>query len=136
MKLRSQPWKIDLVFRPMLNIIDQLIQEKTVDRVPDGTAVFRDTKDGGLYETRSAISGVIDAYEIHERRHGRDLNMGPLRQLINRMHYDMPLVMSDIRTARAALERMRMETMQMTADYADQMLRDFKIKEGIERLAA
>jgi len=135
-KLRAQPWKVELVFRPMYQIIDQLINEGTVDQAPDGAAVFRDPKDGHLYETYSAISGVIGAYEIHECRQGRNLNMEPLRLVINRLHYGMLIDGADVIAARQALDRMRAETLQMTVDYADSLLRDFRISELVEREAA
>lgn len=135
-KLMAQPWKLKAVFGPLEAILDQLEQDGTVDAAGNGAPVFKDEVDGHWYCTVSALNGVIDAYEIHERRYNRNLNLEPLRQLSNKLKYGMPIFESDTKACRAALQRMRVETMQMTADYARQMIKDFQIKEALEKVAA
>jgi len=132
--LKSQPIKMRLVFGPLESIIDQLEREGTVDCATNGTPIFKDDCDGHWYCTVSALNGVIDAYEIHERRHGRSLNLEPLRVLSNKLSYGMPIFESDTTAARACLGRMRAETMQMTSDYAAQLIKDFQIKEALEKV--
>lgn len=133
-KLKFQPWKIRFVFQPLVNILDQLEQDGTVNTSASGTPMFKDEKDGHWYCTVSALNGVIDAYEIHERRHDRDLGLEPLRILSNKLQYGMPVFESDTESVRACLSRMRQETMQMTADYAKQLIKDFQIKEALENV--
>ena len=134
--LKAQPWKIKLVFGPLENILDQLERDGTVDGTTDDTPIFKDESDGHWYCTVSALNGVIEAYEIHERRHSRSLNLEPLRILSNKLKYGMPIFQSDTDAARACLNRMRLETMQMTADYARQLINDFRIKEELQREVA
>lgn len=132
--LKSQPWKMKAVFGPLESILDQLERDGTVDCATNGAPVFKDNVDGHWYCTVSALNGVIEAYEIHERRYNRTLGLEPLRILSNKLQYGMPIFESDTKAARECLVRMRVETMQMTADYAKQLTKDFQIKEALEKL--
>ena len=134
--LKSEPWKLRAVFRPLECILDQLERDGTVDVTPSGVPIFKDSGDGNWYCTVTALNGVIEAYEIHERRHQRPLNLEALRVLSNKLKYGMPIFDSDTKSARGCLDRMRSETMLMTADYAKQLIKDFQIKEALERVAA
>ena len=133
-KLKAQPIKMKAVFGPLESILDQLERDGTVDCANNGAPVFKDEVDSHWYCTVSALNGVIDAYEIHERRHGRTLNLAPLRILSNKLKYGMPVFEVDTAAARACLNRMRVETMQMTSDYAKQLINDFQIKEALEKI--
>ncbi len=132
-KLRSQPWKVAAVFGPLEAILDQLEQHGTIDVAANGTAIFKDAVDGTWYDSAVAILGVVEAYEIHERRHQRKLELEPLRRLANMLGYGMRITGADTAAARACLARMRAETVEMTSDYAKGLIRDFKIKEEIEK---
>lgn len=134
-RLRARPHIVASVFGPMYAVIDELERDGTIAISPDGTPVYREVTDGKLYCLVSGVSGVIDAYAIHERRQGRDLDMAPLRQLINRIKYGTPITEIETKAARAALERMRAESMNMTVAYADTLLRDYRLKISIEAAA-
>lgn len=134
--LKSEPWKIHAVFAPLESIIDQLEQDETIDVTPGGVAIFQDRKDGCWYDSVVAIMGVVDAYELHEVRNKRVINLDPLRQLANKLKYGMSIFPSDTEAVRACLKRMRVETMQMTADYAKQLIQDIQIKEELQKVAA
>ena len=135
-KLRTMPWKVASVFGPMEAIIDQLENDGTIDVVDSGAAVFRDIEDGGLYDTCAAFGGVIDAYAIHEIRSGQKLELSPLRQLVRKLQYGTPIFESDTRDVRACLARMKAATVQMTEAYADQLYRDYVIKNEMEKATA
>lgn len=130
-KLKTVPWIIDSVFAPLYEIIDQLEKDGTIFITQTGIPVFLNIKDGKFYETVPAISGFIEGYEIHERRTNRDLDMTPLKHLVKRIEYGAPITELETKAARSALNRLRTETMGMTWNYADAMLRDFKIKEEL-----
>ncbi|EEO27696.2 hypothetical protein [Oxalobacter paraformigenes] len=135
-KLKTLPWVIDSVFSPLYSIIDQLEEDGTIYVANDDVPLFLNRKDGRFYETVSAVTGFIEGYEIHERRTGRNLHMDPLRHLVALIKNGEMITPSDTRHAREALDRIRTETMGMTWNYADEMLRDFRIKEelsGIHR---
>jgi hypothetical protein len=133
-KLRAQPWKVAAVFNPLEAILDQLEQHGTIDATPSGVAIFKDAIDGHWYESSVALMGVVDAYEIHERRTGRTIDLAALAQLANKLKYDMPIFSDDTRACRACLVRMKVETIQMTAGYAKQLIKDFQIKEEMEKV--
>jgi hypothetical protein len=133
-KLKMQPWKVRAVFQPLEAILDQLEQQGTVDATPAGVAIFRDAVDGHWYESCEAITGVAEAYEIHEIKTGRQLNLVPLRQLANKLKYSMPIFSADTEACRACLSRMRAETIEMTAGYARDLIKDFQIKEQLEKV--
>ena len=135
-KLRSQPWKVAAVFNPLEAIINQLEQDGTIDVAGDGTAIFKDSNDGHWYDSSVAIMGCVEAFEIHERRHNRDLQLDPLRQLANMLKYSMPITAANTAAARACLSRMRAETIEMTADYAKQLIKDFQLMEELQKVAA
>src|ERR1700681_5051111 len=80
-KLKMQPWKIAAVMNPLLAIVDQLEHQGDIDVTHKGQAVFKDHNDGVWYDSPAAIRGVVDAYEIHERRTGTVLNLDALRRL-------------------------------------------------------
>lgn len=130
-KLKMQPWKVRSVFQPLESILDQLEQHGTID-VAGTQPVFRDQNDGHWYDTPAALLGVCDAYEIHETRTGRPLELQPLRQLANKLNAGMPIFASDTEACRACLTRMKAETIEMTAGYARDLIKDFQIKEGLE----
>lgn len=134
--LKTQPWKIAAVFNPLEAILDQLETDGTIDVTVSGKPIFKDTGDGTWYETPIAIMGVVDAYKMHQDRVGIDLGLDPLRQLANKLEYDMPIFQADTQACRACLKRMKAITLNMTADYARQMIVDFQIKEEFEKLAA
>jgi hypothetical protein len=131
-KLRTMPWKVAGVFRPMEAIIDQLEQDGTIDTVDSGAAVFRDIDDGRLYDTCAAFSGIIDAYAIHEIRSRQALDLSPLRQLVIKLQDGVAIYDSDTKAVRACLARMKAATTQMTETYADQLYRDYVTKDRIE----
>jgi hypothetical protein len=135
-KLKTEPWKVAAIFNPLTAILDQLEQEGTIDVASNGTAIFKDHNDGCWYDSSVAIMGVVEAYEIHERRASRALDLGPLRQIANKLKYDMPITSDDTAAARACLVRMKAETIEMTSGYAKQLITDFQIMEEMQKAAA
>ncbi|MFJ2989971.1 hypothetical protein ACIPF8_19060 [Collimonas sp. NPDC087041] len=133
-KLKMQPWKVNAVFGPLLAIIDQLEQDGTIDTTARGQAVYCDRSDGVWYDSSIAIMGVVEAYEIHERRTGCVLTLDPLRQLANKLKYAAPVFPADTLAVRECLSRMRTETIEMTAGYARDLIKDFQIMEELQKV--
>lgn len=134
LKLKFMPWKVAAVFNPLVEILDQLEHEGTIDETTGGQAVFKG-RDGHWYDTAAAVLGVVEAYDIHETRTGLTLDLSPLRRLANKLHYSMPVFQADVDECRACLVRMKAATCEMTAGYASELLRDYQIKEQLERVA-
>ena len=134
--LRFEPWKVAAVMNPLESIVDQLERDGTIDVADDGQAVFKDHCDGVWYYSPVAILGVVDAYEIHERRAGVQLQLDPLRRLANKLKYQMMIDQNDTAAARGCLERIRAATLNMTAGYAKRLIKDFQIMEAMEGVKA
>ena len=124
------------VFSPVYRVIDQMERDGTIDVAGDGMAVYKAAKDGKWYSFADGLLGLVETYEIWERRSGRNLNMLPIRQIIARIKYDTAITEIETRAARSAVDRMRYATMRMTAYEAEEMLRDFQIKEELLKVAA
>lgn len=133
-KLKFQPWKVQAVFSPLESILEQLEKDGTID-VAGARPVFQDHNDGCWYESSPAIRGVVEAYQIHERRTGRPLNLEPLSQLANKLEYGMPIFEADTKACWECLARMRAETVEMTAAYARDLIKDYQILEAMQEIA-
>lgn len=127
-KLRTEPWKVEAVFRPLINILDALDNDGTVTCTAAGVPIFQDTNDGCWYEMAPAIEGVIAAYEVHGKRQHRDMPLAPLQLLCRKLAYSMPIEQKDVDAARAALVVLRVETNEMTAAYAADLVRITQIR--------
>ena len=134
-KLKMQPWKVAAVINPLTAIIDQLEQHGTIDVAGADQPVFRDAVDGDWYHSPTAIMGVIEAYEIHERRTGLDLQLAGLRKLARALEYQMPINGAMTTAARVTLDNIRQATAEMTAGYARDLIKDFMIMEAIQEQA-
>ncbi|AHB08507.1 hypothetical protein U875_14155 [Pandoraea pnomenusa 3kgm] len=127
-RLRAELWKVAAVFGPLEQILDELEGEGTVSATLNGTPIFQDTNDGCWYEMVPALTGFIDAYEIHESRCGRAMPLEPLRLLARKLDVGMPLFDTDTVPARAALATLKAETMNMRADYARDLVQTVRIQ--------
>ncbi|MBC3906222.1 hypothetical protein [Undibacterium umbellatum] len=132
--LKTQPWRIKALFDPLLAIVDQLECDGTADIQNDGTAVFKDVVDGYWYESYTAIMGVVDVFEIHEKRAGVVIDMEPLRRLASKLKNDVDILLCDTEDCRACFNRMHSATLRMTVGYASGLIRDTQIQEQVERL--
>lgn len=133
-KLKMQPWKVSAVMDPLLSILDQLEKHGTIDVAGKDAPVFRDAVDGDWYHSPTAIMGVVEAYEIHERRTGVDLHLDGLRRLAKALQYDMPINGVMTAAARLSLSHIRAATLEMTAGYARDLVKDFQIMEALQEI--
>jgi hypothetical protein len=132
--IKTQPWRLNAIFDPLLAIVDQLERDGTKDVANNGIAIFKDVVDGHWYDSSVAIMGVVDAYEIHEKRAGIKIDMEPLRLLAKKLEVDMPVFASDTEAVRACFDRMRRASMTMTLGYARELIRDTQIQEAAQKL--
>lgn len=135
-KLKMQPWKVAAVMNPLTAIIDQLEQQGTIDVAGADEPVFKDAVDGDWYHSPTAIMGVVEAYEIHERRTGLSLHLDGLRKLAKLLQYHMPINAKQTAAARESLRHIRAATLEMTAGYALSLVKDFQIMEAIQEQTA
>lgn len=127
--LKTQPWRIKALFDPLLAIVEQLEIEGTTDIQNDGTAVFKDVVDGYWYESYTAIMGVVDVFEIHEKRAGVMIDLEPLRRLALKLKNDVDILLCDTEDCRACFARMHSASLIMTVGYASELIKDTLIQE-------
>lgn len=127
-KLRTEPWKVDAVFRPLETILDELGRDGTVTTTAAGVPIFRDRNDGCWYETAPAVEGVACAFEIHGMRQCRAVPVEALLLLARKLRYAMPIDEADVEAARRDLVALRAEAMQMTAAYARDLVRTTQVR--------
>ncbi|WP_454751670.1 hypothetical protein [Cupriavidus necator] len=132
-KLRCQGWKVDAVFSPLEAILRQIEWDGTVTTNAQGMPIFRDNNDGCWYATAPAIGGIIDAYQTHQLRSGREMPLDSLRQLANKLEYSSPLTEDDCAAVKRDVATLRRETMAMTIDYAASLVRTTQIKIELEQ---
>ncbi|UXC37149.1 hypothetical protein [Cupriavidus gilardii] len=136
-KLRSEPWRVAAVFAPLESMLDAIERDGEVMATRDGTPIFRDLNDGHYYETAPALEGIIDAFHTHAMRQNRPMPLEPLRLLARKLRYAMPLEMADITAVRQAIKVLRAESLEMTLQYANDLIRTTQIRiELDEREAA
>lgn len=132
-KLRTQPWRVAAVFAPLEAIIRQIEQDGTVTTDKQGTPIFQDLGDRCWYATTPAIEGIIDAYQTHEIRSGRQMPLDSLRQFANKLQYASPLTLEDCAAVKRDLTLLRQETMGMTIAYASSLVTTTQLKIELEQ---
>ncbi|VVE84975.1 hypothetical protein [Pandoraea sputorum] len=129
--LRTEPWKVGAMLDPVVAVIDELEQQGTVNVDEKGRAIVRNAADGQWYTASDSIMGIVDAFEIHQLRCGRQMPLEPLRQLVRKLDVGMPLFDTDTVPARAALTVLRAEAMNMRADYARDLANTVSIQDKL-----
>ena len=136
--LRTQPWKTFAVFKPLEDILNQLEDLGTVDVIASGaqanTPIFKNGCDNEWYETAPALQGVIEFFEIHAQRTGREINLDPLRKLAKKLEVHMPIFAADTAAAREVLNAMHAESNHMSPSYASDIVTTTQTAIEFERL--
>lgn len=96
----------DLVLRPLEAIIDRLEIDGTVDVDGKGNPVFR-AGDGEWYDAAGAIEGVMWHFGTYSERHGVELPLDALRELVIAFRYCVPVQASTMQKLRAAMPVLR-----------------------------
>lgn len=135
-KLRLLPWRVSAVFDPVDAILRQLENDGTITTSEAGIPMFKDNGDGTWYASADALEGLIEAFDIHRLRAGRDYSLDALRALAVKVRDLAPVYPEDTKAARACLAVLRAESLDMTAGYATDLIQDFKKNEEIIGLLA
>lgn len=134
LKLRFEPWRVAAVFAPLEAILAQGERDGTVYVYgDDDRPMFRDP-DGNWYDSVAALAGLVDAFEIHEARAGVNLGMEPLRLFRDKLDSGTMIEPGEADAVRDCMTRMRCAALDMTIGEARQLIKDFNIKEEMEKL--
>lgn len=134
--LRTQPWKLQRTFGPLIAILDELERDGTVNVVGADQAVYKDIATGQWVDMVAAIEGTIETFEIHEIRTGEELGLEAMRQLVNKLRYGMLIFESDTQACRVTLARMRAIASNWTISYASALVDIFLTREQLTKVAA
>lgn len=132
-KMSAQPLKVAHIMQPFDEVIYELETRGTVS-VVNGEAAFIDMFYGDVYKMVPAALGFLQIFEIYERRYDANLEMGPLKQFISRLHYGTPITQIELDSAKAALDRIRKAIRSMTYSEMLDLVDAGLIKQNIERL--
>lgn len=95
-----------MVFAPVLAIVEQLDRDGTLTTTASGVPIFQ-AGDGKWYETATALDGVIEHAEMWAARHGRAVPVESLKQFVRFVRFSMNIpatLMEQLRTDLPALQ--------------------------------
>lgn len=121
----------ELVLRPLEQIIDRLEIDGTVDVDGRGTPVFQDG-DGQWYEAAGAIEGLMWHIEMLAIRHGMDLPLDGMRELVTAFRYLVPVQPSTMAKLRLAMPELRRVLSMADPDEQISLMRQTQIKAELE----
>jgi hypothetical protein len=134
LKVKFEPWRAKLVFDPLESILDELEQQGTLTTSAEGQVMFKDVTTGEWHDTIAALLGVIDTFEILERRYGVDAQLDPLRAFADKIEKGSEIDNRDTAAVRASMKTMRNLVLDMTIGEVRQLVRDFQTKDELEKL--
>jgi hypothetical protein len=136
LKVKFEPWRAKLVFDPLESILDELEQQGTLTISTGGQAMFKDVTTGEWHDTIAALRGVIDTFEILERRYATSAQLAPLRRFTDKIEIGEDIDGDDTAAVRASMNVMRALVMDMTIGDVRLLVKDFQIKDEIEQMQA
>ena len=126
---------VDLVFRPLEAILDQIEHDGTINASRRGVPMFK-AGDGIWYASGPAIEGIITHLEMYCTRHKKTLPLDALRELRIALDYDMPVFKRTIDGIKESLPIIRKELSFANPDDQVDLLTQAQIKEAFELNAA
>lgn len=123
------------VIGPLEMIVDQIARDGTVNVDDKGLAIFQDG-DGRWYDTAAALEGIIWHMEMHSTRHGVDLPIQPLRELMVCLRYVSPVSAGLLVRLQSALPRLQRAVALGDPDDQIDILQQARIKEELQRIAS
>ena len=80
--LRTQPWRMTMVFGPIERILHRLESEGTVE-VAGRHVVLKEDGRGGWYDAVAALRGVVEFHQLAQSRHGYPADVEALIKFAN-----------------------------------------------------
>lgn len=114
------------ILQPVQVILDQLDRDGTVYVDSNGRAVLNDGEE--TYEIVPALAGLIDWIQLRIDQAGIELDLAPLTQLKNQLHYAMPITEQVFNACKDLMPALRRVVSLMPADKALSNIRTTQIK--------
>lgn len=131
--LKTQPWKIVMVFGPLERIIHRLELDGVIE-VAGRYVVFKEESRGGWYDAVSAMRGVIEFHQLAESRHKLPVNVEALIRFANKLESSAPVFEEDIAAVKACITNCKRQAMQLRVSQAQDIVDTIRIGMELDRL--
>ncbi len=131
--LRTCPWKVFAVWRPIESILHRMEADGTVE-VARWQVIFREDSAGGWYDAVAALRGIIQFHEIAATKLNRPANVGALEILANKLEYGSPIFETDLTAVRACIATCKSQAMQLRISEATSIVDTVRISAEMEKL--
>ena len=129
--LRTQPWRMTMVFGPIERILHRLESEGTVE-VAGRHVVFKEDGRGGWYDAVAALRGVIEFHQMAQSRHGHPADVEALIKFANKLEAGAPIFEADLAQVRAGIASCKRQALQMRLSQADDIVKTIQISMRLE----
>lgn len=79
--LKTEPWRVALVFSPIESVLSRLEIDGTITTTANGDAIFVEESSGDWYDTAEALRGIIEFHRIASERRGEVAHVSGLARL-------------------------------------------------------
>ena len=131
--LRTQPWKVALVFGPIERILHRLEADGTIE-VAGRQVVFKEDGRGGWYDAVAALRGVIQFHELAASRHGLPVELASLRKFANKLDTAAPIFEADIKAVRDCIIECKRQAMQLRVSQAQDIVDTIRISMEMDKI--
>ena len=112
-RLATMPWRIDAVWYPVESFLDRILREGTVDELHGKVAAHDDTTQR-WYEFIPAVRGLLEFHRIAAQRHGWNMDLEPLSQLITKLANGSLIFAKDVLSAQNSIGPLKQMAGQLT----------------------
>ncbi|MDQ2150092.1 hypothetical protein RBI22_15340 [Alcaligenaceae bacterium C4P045] len=124
--------KADTALRPLEEVIDQIERHGTVDVSERGAPVFKPPGECQWMDIAPAIAGLADTFEIYASRHGREINVRPLRVLCAALESGADVTQTNLTELHTLMPRLRAISARFGQKEAVDLVRVTEIKAELE----
>lgn len=133
LRMSAQPWKVQMVFGPIEQILHRMQADGTID-CAQGRPVFFEDGRGGWYDLVAALRGVIEFHQIAEARHGIPADVEGMIKFANKLHVSAPIFEEDIAATRANIESCKRQALRLTLEEATDIVRTIQIGAELDKI--
>lgn len=124
--------KADTALRPLEEVIDQIKRHGTVDVNERGAPVFKPPGECHWMDIAPAVAGLADTFEIYASRHGREINVRPLRVLCAALTSGADITQINLTELHTLMPRLRSISARFGQKEAADLVRVSEIKAELE----
>lgn len=131
--LRTQPWKVTMVFGPIERILHQIETDGTIN-VAGRQVVFYEDGNAGWYDAIAALRGVIQFHELAASRHNLPIDLQAMTKFANKLDAGMLIFDRDIAAVRACITDCKRQALQLRVSQAQDIVDTIRISMEMDKL--